>query len=201
MLIKKRLIDKPERRTPNASSSRPLCVLLALMLAPAIAVPVLAVEPILDEYQVKAAFLFNFAKFVEWPAAAFKNAAEPISICVFGGNPFGSLLEDAVKGKTVGGRGFVVREVSNSQQTANCHVLFVNASGRKRVPTRALLIGLKTGNILTVGESDDFIANGGVINFKLKDARVRIEIDAEAAEQANFRISSKLRSLAENARK
>jgi len=156
-------------------------------------------SPIPDEYQVKAAFLFNFAKFVEWPAAAFKGPEDPLAICVLGQDPFGTILEDVVRNKTVSNRAFVIREVSNAQQAISCQIVFVSASERKRF--RPLLDGLKGRSILTVGEAEDFTANGGIINFKLKDARVRIEIDAGAADRAGLRISSKLLSLADIAKR
>ena len=158
-----------------------------------------AEEPVAGEYPVKAAFIFNFAKFVEWPPDAFKGPEDPIAICVLGQDPFGSALEDVVRNKTVTTRAFVVRDVSNAQQASKCHIVFVSASERKRC--RSFLGELKGRNILTVGEAEDFIENGGIINFKLKDARVRIEIDAGAAERAKLRISSKLLSLAEITRK
>lgn len=168
---------------------------LALLALVAVIGHVRAEEPVADEYPVKAAFLFNFAKFVEWPAGAFKSPEDPITICVLGQNPFGTALEDVVRDKTVANRAFVVRAVSNSQQAANCQIVFVSASERKRF--HFLLDQLKGRSILTVGEGDDFTANGGIINFKLKEARVRIEIDAGAADRAGLRISSKLLSLAE----
>jgi len=155
--------------------------------------------PVPEEYQVKAAFLFNFAKFVEWPQDAFKGADDPIAICVLGQNPFGSALEDVVRNKTVVNRAFVVHDVLNAQQASKCQIVFVSSSERKRF--RPLLADLRGRSILIVGEAEDFIANGGIINFKLKDARVRIEIDAASAERAGLRISSKLLSLAEISRK
>lgn len=155
----------------------------------------LAQSSVADEYPVKAAFLFNFAKFVEWPPLAFKGPEDPIAICVLGQNPFGSALENVVHDKTVANRAFVVREISNAQQAAKCQIIFVTALEQKHY--RVLLEGLKAQSVLTVGEADDFSANGGIINFKLKDARVRIEIDANAAQRAGLRISSKLLSLAE----
>jgi len=154
-----------------------------------------AETPLADEYPVKAAFLFNFAKFVEWPADAFKGPEDPIVICVLGQNPFGTALEDVVRGKTVANRTFAVRGVANAQQASNCQIVFVSASERKHF--RFLLDGLKGRSILTVGEGEDFTASGGIINFKLKDAQVRIEIDPGAAGRAGLRISSKLLSLAE----
>ena len=148
-----------------------------------------------DEYKVKAAFLFNFAKFVEWPPTSFTSNDQPIEICVLGQNPFGTSLEDAVRGKLAANRTFVVREVSSAQQACTCHILFVGASERKR--SRTVLVELKGDSVLTVGETEDFTASGGVISFKLQDGRVRIEIDPAAAERGNLRISSKLLSLAE----
>jgi hypothetical protein len=158
-----------------------------------------AAGPAVDEYRVKAAFLLNFARFIEWPATAFKSADEPISVCVLGKNPFGSALEDAVRGKAVGGRSFVVRQVSSAQEANPCHILFVEVS--KQSQLRQLFEDLKGFSILTVGDTEDFTANGGVITFKLKDARVRFEIAVGAAERANLRISSKLLSLAETTKR
>jgi uncharacterized protein DUF4154 len=155
--------------------------------------------PALDEYQVKAAFLFNFAKFVEWPATAFKDGDEPIRICVLGRDPFGASLESLVRGKFVGNRGFVIREVSNAPAARQCSILFVGASERKR--TRSILSDLKDASVLTVGETEDFIPNGGVIAFRVDDARIRVEVDRDAAERAKLRISSKLLSLAQRARR
>jgi hypothetical protein len=168
---------------------------LALLALVAAIGHVRAEDPVAGEYPVKAAFLFNFAKFVEWPAVAFKRPEDPIAICVLGQNPFGTALEDVVRDKTVANRAFVVREVLNAQQANTCQIVFVSASERKHF--RFLLDELKGRSILTVGEGDDFTANGGIINFKLKDARVRIEIDAVAANRAGLHISSKLLSLAE----
>lgn len=154
-----------------------------------------AAEAGIEEYQVKAAFLFNFAKFVEWPAQAFKSPGEPIGICVLGPNPFGSSLEKFVQGKVVGTRKFVVREVRDAQQAGDCHILFVSAEGWTR--SLAVLGDIRKCCVLTVGEMEDFIAGGGMINLKLEDARVRVEINPNAAERAQLRISSKLLSLAE----
>ena len=169
--------------------------LLSLMVLLAAALQVRAEVPGFDEYQVKAAFLYNFAKFVEWPAAAFKRSEDPFSICVLGQNPFGTALEDVVRNKTVASRAFVVREVSNARQATTCQIVFVAASEYKRF--RLLLDGIRERSILTVGEADNFTANGGIINFKLQDARVRIEINGRAADRAGLHISSKLLSLAE----
>ena len=180
-----------------ASSRRNVICRLAFMAAAFGSIQ--AQAPVADEYPVKAAFLFNFAKFVEWPTDAFKGPEDPLAICVLGRDPFGSALEDVVRDKTISNRAFVVHQVSNVQQASKCQIVFVPASERKRF--RSSLEELRGLSILTVGEAEDFTANGGIINFKLKDARVRIEIDSAAAERAKLRISSKLLSLAEITRK
>ena len=147
-----------------------------------------------DEYQVKAAFLFNFAKFVEWPPGAFSSPSEPIGICVLGQNPFGSVLEETVRGKVVANRTFVVLQNPDAQHVSKCHIVFVSASEGKHF---LILEELKNKRVLTISETDGVNWGGGVIGLSLKDGRVRIEIDPAAAERAGLRISSKLLGLAE----
>ena len=155
--------------------------------------------PAFDEYQVKAAFLYNFAKFVDWPASTFASASDPIDICILGQNPFGSTLETMVLGKKIGDRPFTVRTVTDIQLARHCQILFIGAGEWKR--TRALLDALKGASVLTVGETDDFTAAGGVIAFQLEGPRVRIQIALEPAERAKLRISSKLLRLADIAKR
>jgi hypothetical protein len=158
-----------------------------------------AQAPAFDEYQIKAAFLYNFAKFVEWPQGTFASPTDPIGICIVGQNPFGSALEYMVQGKKVGDRAFAVRRFPDTLQASQCQILFIGATEWKR--TRALLDTVKSTGVLTVGESDDFTALGGIINFRLDGPRVRIQVDLQTAEHAKLRISSKLLSLAEIAKK
>ena len=153
-----------------------------------------AADGIVDVYQVKAAFLFNFAKFVEWPPEAFKDSSDKISICVLGKNPFGSFLADAVAGKTIGNRPVAISNVSTGTEARACHILFVSVSQSKLA--KALLEEAKNPYLLMVGESSEFLAGGGAINLKVQDSRVRIEINRDAASGLKFRISSKLLSLA-----
>ena len=169
--------------------------ILTLILLAGAALQLRAQAPAFDEYQVKAAFLYNFAKFVEWPPGTFANSNEPIGICVVGQNPFGSALDDMVRGKKIGDRAFAVRRLPDTQQASKCQILFIGAAEWKRTP--ALLEALKGAGILTVGETDDFTALGGVIGFRLEGTRVRIQIALETAERTRLRISSKLLSLAE----
>jgi len=146
-----------------------------------------------DEYQVKAAFLYNFAKFVDWPARAFHSQEEPIAICTLGSNPFGDALDRVVNGKTAGGRPLLARHVADAPSPSDCHILF--ASDLKKF--RAIAPRLRGTAVLTVGESPEFIAAGGMINFKIEGGRIRFEINVQAVEQGQIHISSKLLSLAE----
>jgi hypothetical protein len=171
---------------------------MALLIAMAISMRADAAEAV-DEYRVKGAFLLNFAKFVEWPAQAFKDGTGPISICIMGGNPFGPGFEQAARQTVVAGRPVTVREVAGPEQAGQCQIVFVSASEKKR--TRKLLEAVQGASVLTVGESEGFLASGGVIDFKLDGERVRIEISTAAADQAKLRISAKLLSLAQSSKK
>ena len=149
---------------------------------------------VVEEYQVKAAFLYNFAKFVDWPAQSFKTPGDPITLCVVGENPFGGALDDATDRKTVAGRGFLIRQVALIGPACDCQILFISASERRRF--RSILESVPQ-RILTVGEIPDFATAGGVVNFKLEAGKVRFEINVEAAERQQLHISSKLLSLAQ----
>jgi uncharacterized protein DUF4154 len=147
-----------------------------------------------DEYQVKAAFLYNFARFVEWPPQISTASAEPMAICVLGQEPFARVLQDALAGKSVAERELVVRRISDVSKVGSCRILFVGSSERKRL--RTILTGTRACGVLTVGETDSFTSEGGMINFTLEGGRVRFEINLEATEREGLRISSKVLSLA-----
>ena len=150
-------------------------------------------EPIVDEYQVKAAFLFNFAKFVEWPSEAFSDSNAPLVITVFGEDPFNGSLE-AVKGKLVNNRKLTIRRVRDIQDIGKCNVLFVGPSAKKELAR--ILEALQGQSVLTVGEDGGFTQCGGIINFVKEDNRVRFEVNVSAAERAGLKISSRLLALA-----
>ncbi len=146
------------------------------------------------EYQVKAAFLYNFAKFVEWPQSSFSDASAPLRICVFGRDPFGQELRDLVSAKTVQGRKFEVDQVVDLQQARSCHVLFIASS--EKTSMKRILEGLRGASVLTVGDTKGFAELGVMINFVLENDRVQFEVNPKAAEQAGLKISSKLLSVA-----
>jgi len=146
------------------------------------------------EYQVKAAFLFNFAKFVEWPADAFKGPEDPIRICVAGEDPFGASLDDAVHGETVSGRRLTVQRTRSLSKLRECHLVFVPRSEGRRQSD--ILSSLQGSGVLTIGEDDGFLTGGGIIRFVLDHHRVRFEINLGAAQDNRLKLSSKLLSLA-----
>jgi hypothetical protein len=172
--------------------------LIVLLLAGALT-PIVASDAPAEEYRVKGAFLLNFAKFVEWPPQAFKKPGDPIVICILGENPFTPALDLAARELTVDSRAVVVKQVPGAHQAGQCHVVFVSVSERKHV--RALLEALQQDSVLTVGESEGFVAGGGVIEFSVEESKVRMEISAEAAKRAGLHISAKLLSLAQSGRK
>lgn len=124
----------------------------------------------------------------------FKGPNDPVEICVMGRNPFGHALEDLVEGKVVADRALVVREIADVSEAGACHILFLASSERLRF--RAILAKLKDHSIFSVGDTNDFIAEGGIANLWIESGRVRIEINAGAAQKKNLRISSRLMRLA-----
>lgn len=173
-------------------------MLARLLMIVVIGIPDLAcgAEPVAEEYQVKGAFLLNFTKFVDWPRQVFQGPGDPIAICILGENPFGPLLDRAARATMVGNRTVSVRQIADGQQASQCQIVFVGASERKL--WRASLEALRGRSVLTVGESESFLATGGVVNFKLEGERVRIEISTAAADRAGLHISAKLLNLAQS---
>jgi hypothetical protein len=172
---------------------------LALFVFVLAAAPPLSAARQANEYEVKAAFLYNFTLFVEWPREAFADKADPIALCVFGESGVREPLEGAVQGKNIGGHTLAVRRISTEAEARNCHVVFFAESERRR--RGPVLESLAGSHVLTVGESEDFLSAGGMINLKLQESRVRIEISAEAASRAKCHISSKLFQLAEGSKR
>jgi len=153
-----------------------------------------------SEYLIKAGFIFNFAKFVEWPAAAFAQQESPIVIGVLGTDPFGSIIDRIVEDKKIGTRGFVVKrlkwskELKDLKDLRDVKILFVSSSEKAHIDEIVQLV--KGLPILTVGETPGFAERGGMIRFTLEDNRVRFEINVEAAREADLNISSRLLTLA-----
>jgi hypothetical protein len=144
-----------------------------------------------NEYEVKAAFLYKFASFVEWPAEAQSST---LCIGVVGQDPFGSMLDRVVKGKSINGRNFAIRRYKSAKEAAACQIVFVSSSERTRLHT--ILEYLRRSSVLTVSDIPGFCQNGGMIDFEILDQKVRFAINPEAAEQAHLKLSSKLMSVA-----
>jgi hypothetical protein len=174
----------------SCGSSQMLLRLLALAAA-LLPQPCSGAEPAL-EYDVKAAFVLNFTKFVEWPAGALPDSRSTLEICILGKDPFGRALDEVVQGEAVNGHRLTVRRISQPPVPPTCQVLFID-SEVKEVPK--LLVGLPAG-ILTIGEGDRFAREGGMIALVLDNRRVRFDINPAAAEHSGLKLSSRLLSVA-----
>ena len=146
------------------------------------------------EHQLKAAFLYNFVKFVEWPADRFADESTSIMLCVIGKDTFGTTLEDTVTGKTVRGRHISIRRIDNVDDVESCHLLFVSSSEPERL--RQIVTRSHQANVLTVGNMARFIESGGVINLIKRSNNIRFEINLIAAEQSHLKLDLKLLTLA-----
>ena len=151
-----------------------------------------------DEYLVKAAFLFNFGRFVEWPQENGSANSTVFRICVLGEDPFRDDLKRSTQNRLMKGREIAVLLVNRAEEARGCQILFVSASERRTV--RDVLDTLKGFSVLTVADMDGFAEAGGMIHFTLEDGRVRFEVNVTAAEHAGLRISSHLLNLARIAR-
>ena len=164
----------------------PALALLALCL-PLTALPLAEQQP--SEYQVKAAFVFKFTGFVDWPAPA--EPAAPFELCIAGEDPFGKVLDQLVEGEAVNGRRIVVRRIHSVEQ-GSCSLIFVSS---KEPDIGEILAAAGTG-VLTIGEGDSFLDQGGMIAFVLENRKVRFDIDASAVRKAGLKMSSRLLSVA-----
>ena len=168
---------------------------MALCLAAAVGAAVPAAQDATrpTEDQVKAAFLLNFARFVEWPAGAF-SPGEPLAICVVGPDPFHGELEALTRGERIGGREIAIRRPAGVTGLGDCHVLFVTRSERWRAGR--MLASVSGAPVLTVSDLDEFTRLGGMIQLANEQQRIVFAINPGAAERAGLRISSRLLSLA-----
>ena len=196
MSAKKPLQQKPLRQFVSSRSSRFCLKVFAVMTFAAMLVArVWGAEPAFTENQVKSLCLLNFAKYVAWPAEVLPTTNTPIVIGVIAESKFEADLEKTVGGRFVDGREIVIHRAKEISDFTKLHILFIGAGEKKRL--EEILEPLKTLPLLTVGESDQFLDRGGVINFAKKDGKVRIEIDLDAARRGQLQISSKLLKVAD----
>ncbi len=146
------------------------------------------------EYQKKAEFISSFTRFIEWPARKFAQPDSPFVIGVYGTDSITSLLEEAIQDRQIKGRPAVIKHLLNKEELHACHVLFVSRSERDRLGP--ILGEVRRENVLTVGECDNFLGKGGVINFVTVGGQVRFQISTEAAAREKLTVSSKLLQLA-----
>lgn len=187
----------PQRPDPSSRQTRKhvlhsflLGVCLCLALSPAA-----AQQESPREYDVKAVFLFNFARFVEWPESQDAKPGNALVIGILGEDPFGSALDHAVQNETIRELPIVIRRAKRMEDLPACNLLYINLKDLQKV--QAILRSLAGRGVLTVGEGEDFTRAGGMIAFRTQQQRVRFQINLEVAEREGFHISSKLLKVAE----
>lgn len=156
--------------------------------------PMLAQVPSANEYAVKAAFLFHFAQFVEWPDGAFSKPDSPLVYCTIGEDPFQGALEESFKGKTISSHSLQVRHFKKSDEAQGCHVAFMGRTASKHFQDE--LASFQGKPVLTVGETEQFVRDSGIIGFCLEENKIRFDINVEAAEKSRLKISARLLTLA-----
>lgn len=166
---------------------------VVLFLRAAAALPA-AEQPKHTAAQVQAAYLYNFGRFVEWPATAAWTKGSAFTICVFGQDPFGPILLTTIAGGSIGGKAVVTKRISDPAQAAACQILFISSSEEARLG--AILEALNKAAVVTVSDMPQFMARGGMIQFVLEGNKVRFEVDLAAARSAGLTLSSELLKVA-----
>jgi hypothetical protein len=191
-------VNLPAPRTWLALTGRHVALgLFAFVVAGPVG-PARAQSATLAEHELKAAFVFNFARYMRWPAPADADAdaeaGKPFVIGLIGKDPFGAALDDVVRGQNVGGRAVVVRRFAGIDEVVNCDILFVGSSERGNL--QAILAALRKAPVLTVSDMDRFAERGGMIGLFTEASRVRFAINADAIQRAGLTPGSQLLRLA-----
>ena len=161
-----------------------------LLLGIVLAAPASAAPKLTHEYDLKAAFLFHFAQFVQWPPEALPEKNTPLTIGILGEDPFGKSLDEMVANESVGGHKLLVRRLQRISQADSCHILFISSSEKNRM--EQVLSRVNRRSVLTVGETKDFAQRSGIIGFVVAQKRLRLAVNLAAANAAKLTISSKL---------
>jgi hypothetical protein len=185
----------PAKRSWSPNLGRGLAILSVLWGLVLNTSRMAAAEVVPTEYQVKAAYLFNFVKYVEWPTNAFQNPTAPFLIGVLGQDPFGTDLERTIAGRTINNRPIVVRRLADEADAKQCHILFISTPEKPRF--EKILDSLRGSPILTVADADTFLELGGVIDFVTRDNKVRFRANLNSARASQLKISSRLLSVAD----
>ncbi|MDB5141456.1 MAG: YfiR family protein [Mucilaginibacter sp.] len=176
----------------NGSQKWAGCLLLLIVLS-GISPAYAQTSPSL-EYRVKAAFLFNFTRFVHWPASAYTSPDDPFVIGIVGSDPFGSYLDELVSGESAGGHKIVIRRYPNGGDIRGCQLIFINLGDKAKL--KLLLAQSTRQNVLTVSDENEFIRLGGIVHFYMEDDKVKMEVRPAAAKAAQLEISAKLLQVA-----
>jgi hypothetical protein len=148
-----------------------------------------------SEYKVKAVFLYNFTRFIDWPPSAFSSPESPFIIGIIGDDPFGSYLEEAVSGEQIENHTIIIKRYHSISEIKDCQVLYINSSNSEYIKEIISLVGKRS--ILTVSDANNFARWGGMIRLFTDDEKIRIQINSNAAKASQLNISSKLLSVAE----
>ncbi len=147
-------------------------------------------HPAATEYEIKAVYLFNFARFVTWPDSAFPSPEAPITLCVLGNDPFGSVLDRTLANESVAGRPLAARRIAGPEAATDCQLVFVDTSAS--TTTSRLLHALRGQPVLTVGDDEAFAHAGGMVGFYLEDATVRLAVNEASVRAAGLSMSAQL---------
>ena len=151
------------------------------------------------EYEVKATYLYNFSRFVEWPDKVTQAHSDSFSICVLGADPFGPALNAMLADETIAGKSVQAKRIPTPQDAVNCRVLFISSSENTRL--KQILATLGDASVLTVSDLPEFTQRGGMVQFILEGSRVRFEVNLATAEHAGLTLSSELLKVAINVRR
>jgi YfiR/HmsC-like len=190
-------VSRRVRKAPGVRA-RPAALAVAACLS--LAAPALARtngDGRADEYRVKAAVVYNIARFVEWPSSAFAGQGSPVVVCVIGADPFGDVLEDTLKGRTVTGRPVTIKRLPDAAD--GCHVVFITHSEQRRLDD--LIDRLAATYSLTVSDIERFTEHGGIVGLATEGDRVRFDVNVSAAERARLTVSARVLALASAVRR
>ena len=186
-------LGQPRRRAPW------VCLVPVLIAAVAGAVPLRAQKSKPTDYDVKAAYLYNFGKFVEWPEKTAGEDGDSFAICVLGRDPFGPALDTTLMGQSIGGKKAIARRIAKVEDAAGCRILFISASEEDRLTNVMAALGHMV--VLTVSDIPQFSQRGGMIQFVSAENRVRFEVNLSNTASVNLTLSSELLKVATAVRK
>ncbi len=188
------------RRVPGDRATRPVLSLRPLLIAVAaactfLAMPVLhAQNPRPTDYQVKATYLYNFGRFIEWPGKVAAAQGGSFTVCVLGQDPFGPSLDATLAGETIGGKTVVAKRISSAEEPGDCQILFLSLTDDSRL--NKIIADLDKKAVLTVSDMSQFVKRGGMIQFVLEGKKVRFEVNLTATQHAGLTLSSELLKVA-----